>query len=358
MTGASRRRAIQGMGVANAEHEYELTHAIGERALSYMREFNTPPEPKCYALLYHYSAGYDEALSKAVAKTVLNQAHLAQSDAERIHETYLGSDRLIRPLHKQLTSQASTVLQVMAMASERNGGFKASLDVAQDGLVAANGNQEADNVVQGLLTASSEMARHNRHLEHRLADSRQQIEVLRQKIADARLRRTVDGLTGLPGLQYFRHKVAQALQQARGRGAPLSLIMTYIDSFASYNGRHGRQLGDKALKRLAALIAELMPPRGVVARYDGDQFAALLPGTRLESAAKIAEQIRTGVISKSMAGKPKGDERGPLTVSLGVALYGYGDSADGLLARAQQCLKVAKRLGRNRIRSAANANTC
>jgi diguanylate cyclase (GGDEF)-like protein len=87
----------------------------------------------------------------------------------------------------------------------------------------------------------------------------------------------------------------------------------------------------------------------VCARHGGDEFAILMPGSSPESSRQIAERICAGVEESRPAGGPWADDL-RLTTSIGIATFSNTTSED-LIDRADQALYVAKRQGKNRIRT-------
>jgi two-component system cell cycle response regulator len=88
----------------------------------------------------------------------------------------------------------------------------------------------------------------------------------------------------------------------------------------------------------------------VVGRYGGDEFAILLPESDLAVAQRVAERLR-----KTIAAKQLNTAKGPamVTASLGVAMVDCEDTTlETLLSRADKALYVAKRKGRNQVRTA------
>jgi PleD family two-component response regulator len=83
------------------------------------------------------------------------------------------------------------------------------------------------------------------------------------------------------------------------------------------------------------------------ARYGGEEFVVLLPGTSLAQACEIGERIRAALASAALATTPPL----PVTASIGVAEYAPGMLVDGVLAAADGAVYVAKRSGRNQVRS-------
>jgi diguanylate cyclase (GGDEF)-like protein len=117
-----------------------------------------------------------------------------------------------------------------------------------------------------------------------------------------------------------------------------------VDHFKSLNDEYGHVAGDGVLSRVAAKLAGGLRPQDLLARYGGDEFAALLPEADAVSARSIADRLR-----QTIELRPD-DERssGPaVTVSIGVASRRPHETVATLLERADQALYRAKRAGRN-----------
>lgn len=160
----------------------------------------------------------------------------------------------------------------------------------------------------------------------------------------------IDELTSIANRRQFDQSLSTEWRRARRQQANLSLIMIDIDCFKKYNDFYGHVAGDKALKKVASVLAGTLN-RGtdLVARYGGEEFAILLPDTSLEDAQKIAEACRERVIAAHIENKPSALGL-YLTISLGVAsTVPKGDKrAITLVDQADEMLYAAKEQGRNR----------
>lgn len=152
-----------------------------------------------------------------------------------------------------------------------------------------------------------------------------------------------DPLTGL----YNRRAGEQALElhveavQAPGGG--FCLIIGDIDHFKSINDRYGHPAGDRVLVNVADILRNRIRVRDIAVRWGGEEFLVLVPDSSLDRAYELAERIRGGVAGLALG------EIGPVTMSLGVAELGAGETAAGLILRADKALYRAKRGGRNRV---------
>jgi diguanylate cyclase (GGDEF)-like protein len=118
-----------------------------------------------------------------------------------------------------------------------------------------------------------------------------------------------------------------------------------IDEFKSVNDTHGHPIGDRVLVCVAQFLARAVRQTDVVARYGGDEFVLLLPGTGEEEARAVAERVRDRV----RAGVPRGAD-GPIGgCSIGLSKWTPPMSAADLLAAADRALYLAKRTGKDRV---------
>jgi diguanylate cyclase (GGDEF)-like protein len=167
-----------------------------------------------------------------------------------------------------------------------------------------------------------------------------------------------DGLTGLANRRrldmVFRQEWARSIRSS----SPLSVLMIDVDHFKAFNDRHGHHGGDIALRNVAhTLEASIRRPGDLAARYGGEEFLVVLPETDLPGANLLAEQIRQSI----EALPPMGEDRCPITVSIGVASIRpkAGDKQTQLFGDADRALYLAKHRGRNRVECSAGGRvTC
>ncbi len=164
-----------------------------------------------------------------------------------------------------------------------------------------------------------------------------------------------DALTGLANRRSFDRRLQEYWKECSEKGLVLGVILIDIDHFKGLNDTFGHLFGDKVLRRVGHLLDESLRKKGdFAARFGGEEFAILLPGTELANALIVAERLRSLV---QVAGLPPledaatfGDVRSA-TVSCGVAAGSplQFESTQAFLTAADQALYRAKASGRNCI---------
>jgi len=159
-----------------------------------------------------------------------------------------------------------------------------------------------------------------------------------------------DPLTGLGNRRSLQEDLAvlHARSQRYGRG--YALAMCDIDRFKAYNDTHGHQAGDRALRAVAATIAQEIRGGDSVYRYGGEEFLLILPEQTLDTALVAVERVRSAVQRLAIP-QPAAEPGDRLTLSAGIAAYDPGEAptAEELLQRADAALYRAKAAGRNQI---------
>ena len=164
------------------------------------------------------------------------------------------------------------------------------------------------------------------------------------------LRRTLqfDSLTEVCSRQFLLQELRRRLADSARQPRPLSIVMADLDHFKEINDRHGHLVGDRVLKDVAARMVKGARGSDVVGRYGGEEFMIIFDDATLENAHDLAERIRIRVMAD-----PIREDQTDLwvTVSFGVAQARLDDTVATLASRADRAMYVAKRGGRNQVRT-------
>ncbi len=159
---------------------------------------------------------------------------------------------------------------------------------------------------------------------------------------------TTDTLTGLYNFRYFREMLAKEMEQTQRSGIPTGLIMIDLDFFKAINDEWGHEGGNQALIMAASVFRQAVRLSDIVCRYGGEEFAIILPQTRLATAVNIAERVRQWLEQSTVEFD---EHQFPITASFGVGVYQRGQAmtAEAFIDSVDQYLYQAKQQGRNRV---------
>jgi two-component system cell cycle response regulator len=164
--------------------------------------------------------------------------------------------------------------------------------------------------------------------------------VLRQAERNAH----TDALTGLGNRHWMRAMFEREVTRTQHANKSLCLMMVDVDNFKTFNDQYGHIAGDRVLVAVAGVLREYLRPTDLVARFGGDEFAALLPDLQLKQARQTAERIR-----QQVAGLSPSSLATAITVSIGIADRTAQDDVATLVQRADAAMYDAKEAGRNRV---------
>lgn len=158
-----------------------------------------------------------------------------------------------------------------------------------------------------------------------------------------------DELTGLTNRRSILGTLDQQLAMARRNGQPLSLLMLDLDHFKRVNDSFGHLAGDAVLRQVAAGIASRLRAQDVAGRYGGEEFLVILPGTTIDGAVQLAEELRTSIA----AGRIEIGDGHAITITISIGVSGgvpaAGQRVEDLIDGADRALYSAKENGRDRV---------
>lgn len=152
----------------------------------------------------------------------------------------------------------------------------------------------------------------------------------------------IDSVTGLFNHRAIHQRLDRALNQAKRQNHPVSVIMMDMDNFKLFNDTYGHPVGDQVLKRVGSTLRDVCNDQGILGRYGGDEFIAVLPKASPDEALSVAQTLRQKMDMDGFR-RDYEDRVVPVTLSFGVASF-PSDSANRheLLTIADSNLYAAK----------------
>ncbi|GAB4576798.1 MAG: EAL domain-containing protein [Roseibium sp.] len=155
-----------------------------------------------------------------------------------------------------------------------------------------------------------------------------------------------DSLTGIGNRSWFLNQAETLLErQSRSSGNALTLFLIDLDNFKVVNDTSGHPAGDELLRQVAARFKSLSEGGTILARFGGDEFAALGQFVSDEAALAFAEEL------VSVTRKPFRIGRRDFAIGATVGftrVRDAGDTVDDLMRKADIALYKAKESGRGR----------
>jgi diguanylate cyclase (GGDEF)-like protein len=181
--------------------------------------------------------------------------------------------------------------------------------------------KEANEMRSALISAGEKMMRHQYAAHH-------------------------DSLTGLANRGLFTHQVEQAMVLCRREKASMAVLFIDLDAFKAVNDTLGHATGDDLLRSVADRLRHAVRESDVVARFGGDEFAAMLMRVDANGAIRCAEKIIAALSA------PYAMERGEAKIgaSIGVAIYpDAAEEAEELMQVADEAMYDAKHAGKGGV---------
>jgi diguanylate cyclase len=223
-------------------------------------------------------------------------------------------------------------------------GLKQVLEGRLEGLLATMDQHRVQREAR-----EQEIAGRLQGLGERVTSMEQEALDYREKLEQQRNKALLDPLTGLPNRAAWSERLVIEHVRSQQVNTGLLLAILDLDHFKAINDTYGHQAGDKVLKIIANVLRKGLRGDDFIARFGGEEFALLMPGSDLAGGTRLLERLRAAVEQCPFHFK---GERVTITMSAGVAVFKPGENASQVLKRADQALYRAKEAGRNQIEPA------
>lgn len=278
------------------------------------------------------------ALSAAIGYIAAVIIHHRQISAQRE-----GNRLIFQMERKELAAFMSHVQSLASNVDEKVDQHSSNLTTINYDL---NKTKQPDPKV--VLHAVKQLYEANLHLHGELTSAQEQIDLKQQQLESYMTEARTDKLTGISNRRAFDEEMYRLFALRKRRSGGLCLMLADIDHFKMFNDYHGHQVGDEMLRRVADTFERSTRTSDIVCRYGGEEFAILLPRTKLVDALIVAERVRAAVQSVRYQ---IGDAQLHVTVSIGVVEVRSEEEITGFIKRGDEALYSAKLAGRNCVQS-------
>ncbi len=328
--------------------DVEYAATVSGRAMQSMSQLSVPATPSNYTVWFHYMLGTSPGLRKTIDVLLGNKRKFDAAINNELYSTFVGSQpgSLPSDAPKKINGIIANATAFLETAIASNKMQIATLDE-----VAAEVRENCDprTIVQTLIAELTKANSRASALELNFVETSNQLEKVRNSLAEVELQSKTDALTGLANRRslddFFRISMINAMET----GASLCAFMIDVDHFKKFNDTHGHLIGDQVLRLVAKVLQDSIREGDHAARYGGEELAAVLPGAELTVCHEVAERVRRRISEAKLKRRTTGQEIGSVTVSIGVAKFRPGESAEALLERCDRGLYQAKSAGRDRV---------
>ena len=280
-------------------------------------------------------AGYLKQLNERLAAFI--------STLSEAHEGYTASVESTRHFNQQLRDQVSDLQNSVQEAADLDA-LKQALEQRLEGLLQSVSNHQRQRD-----SGEDDVAERLQGLVKRVAEMELEAQQFRQHIEEQRQKSLLDPLTGLPNRAAWSERLDLEIARRQRYGGQLLMAVLDIDHFKRINDGYGHLAGDRVLKIIAGELHKRLRKTDFIARFGGEEFVLLIPGTPLDGGVQLLETLRAAVEACPFHFK---GEPVTITLSAGIAEFRNDEATEDTFERADQALYRAKGAGRNRVEQA------
>lgn len=326
---------------------------ISHQAMALMQQLSVPPTPKNYSVFFACAQGEPPELLAEIERLIAHAAPVSPAVLDQLYERYIiphqhsATQDSTVSARRILSEIAASIAELAGSTDQASASVSAQLALLnQDAVDEKTLRTIADAVIVSArgMKQSSEMASQKLHQAER------EVTQLRENLNRITEEAARDFLTGCHNRKMLDRTMATLMDElAKAPAAQASLLMLDVDHFKLFNDNFGHAVGDEVLRIVAKCLTDSVKGMDTVARIGGEEFAVLLPNTPIAGGRIVAENIRKMIAGRELKRRSTGESYGSITVSVGVAAWHSGSTAEEWIARADALLYQAKHAGRNRV---------
>lgn len=321
-----------------------------KRVLPLMSKQRVPTTPGNYALWYEYVTRTNNSLCRDLEDLIRTGAPITPEISRELFVRHFQMpDAQAEELRHAVGELVGNMVEQLGDLGMDINNYQQFLGKAGDKLTDNVTTAELRALVSDLVQETRNVKERGALVERSLQDISQELGELRSEVQRLNRDSLTDALTQIGNRRAFDNGLDAMMKEAQRSGSALCLVLIDIDHFKKFNDTYGHQVGDKVLQFVARELNACVKGRDLACRFGGEEFALLLPNTRLEGAFALMDGIRALLEVQSKVEPSLGESVSGVTVSAGVSMYAMGETTEAFIERADKCLYASKERGRNRV---------
>ena len=320
-----------------------------------MLKHKIPAVPLNYALWYTYASNESESLNETLDHALQRNLPISDSKTRDLYRKHVADEQDVDvwELRHSLESMVIELSQSVQDTRSETRNFKSTMDTCMDDLAKVEREglsmEEVMDLVRTLVSQTKQIRGSALSFSTALNDAEREITRLRNQLEQSQQAALYDALTGLCNRRYFDEELAAYAMRPN-----MCLILADLDHFKKINDTHGHVMGDLVLKASAKKLQAACREGAQAFRFGGEEFAIIVPNSKLSVARQIAETMRRSIEKIGVRDKRTSEVLGGISASFGIAEMKAGMNPLALIEAADKQLYEAKNLGRNRVMPMSN----
>jgi len=329
--------------------------AVAKKVLPLMSQYKVPLYPENYLIWFDYVVGSNKDLEAEINKRINEGGQFPDEVNDELYRKYCGSDdlqlKVVEDAQKEIQKILKDVLDEILHTQDFTSDYRDRLVSFTTQLKEAKDLDEIHNIVAEIMLVTVEVIQASEKLKKHLAETTTKSEALQEELEKAQQEVLIDPLTTLYNRKAFDRRISIHLHAFQEEGSGFSIVLIDIDHFKRFNDQHGHLLGDQVLKFMGSMLSKELKGRDFVARFGGEEFIILMENTSVANACIVADKIRKNLDGVQLKYVKTGQVLGKINISAGVAAVREGDTVELLIKRADEALYLAKKSGRNNVKT-------
>ncbi len=334
--------------VASKDKALVLAEAT-KRALNQLSQLNIVITPDRFAIWFY-------AFLILILKGIFNPSEDEILKAYLLTFNEMKGKKDFRPIEIEksiISKETEETLDVSKMALQEAIGviekYTKQLAERENSLNVIKTMEELNKTIELLTQEIKILQKTNMELKEELNKSIRKMEVLKERLRDLQEKSQKDPLTSLLNRAKFEIILEKHLKDLKNNKVKtFSIAMLDIDNFKKLNDVFGHPVGDEFLKRCVGTIIGELRSSDLAFRYGGEEFAIIISEAELKEAIVVCERLRRKIEEIKV---PTEMGVAKTTVSIGIAEAKRDDTTKSIVDRADKALYLAKRDGKNCIRT-------